>query len=85
MKNNGEYTREQRLRVQQKINKQMKQLFNNKQKKKNNEKLYLENKRREAVHQADLEHKQSHYYYYNIETTEHIKIDNNKEKHILTT
>ena len=56
---NGEYTRERRLRVQQKINKQMKQLFNNKQRKKNNKKLYLENKRCEAVHQADLAHKQS--------------------------
>ena len=58
MKNNSEYTREQRLRVQQQINKQMKQLFNNKQKK-NNKKLYIENKCCEAAHQAELEHKQS--------------------------
>ena len=36
----------------------MKQLFSNKQKK-NNKKLYLENKRREAIHQPDIEHKQS--------------------------
>ena len=33
MKSNGEYTREQQLRAQQKHNKHMKQLFNNKQKK----------------------------------------------------
>ena len=42
----------------------MKQLYNNKQKKKDNKKLYIESKRREAAHRADLEHKQSHYYYY---------------------
>ena len=59
MKKNGEYTREQRLRAQQKINKQMQQLFNNKQKRKDNKKLYIENKRCEAAHQADLQHKQS--------------------------
>ena len=57
MKNNSEYTKPQRLRAQQKINKQMKQLF--KQKKNNNKKSYIENKLREAAHQADLEHKQS--------------------------
>ena len=41
--------REKRLRVQQKVNKQMKQLYLNKQKKKENKKLYLENKCREAT------------------------------------
>ena len=58
MKNNDEYTQEQRLRVQQKIRKQLKQLYN-KQRKKDNKKLYIESKRRDTAHQADLQHKQS--------------------------
>ena len=58
MKDSNQYAREQRLRVQQKVNKQIKFLFNNKQKK-DNEKLHLEKKRGEAAQQADIEHKQS--------------------------
>ena len=43
------------------MNKQIKQLFNNKQKKKkDNKKQYLEKRQRETAQRADIEHKQSH-------------------------
>ena len=54
-----EHTAEQRHPVQQKFRRQIKQLFNNKQRKKENKKQYLERKRREAAQQADIEHKRS--------------------------
>ena len=59
MKDNNDYVKEPRLRVQQKVCKQMKQHYLNKQKKKDNMKLYIENKRREAAQRADIEHKHS--------------------------
>ena len=59
MQDNIDYTKEQRLRAQQKFRRQIKQLFNNKQKKKENKRQYLNKKRPEAAQQVDIEHKQS--------------------------